>query len=574
MLTLLAAACLCQPLQEPETRPVAEFLPPTTAVVLQVPQPTRLLNSALDHPIHTRAKQDKAISQLYASPQLFQVKAGLKMAEFGIGMKWREALDAVAGNGITIALDAETNGVVGVLESSDPERLDVLVRRVVKFVNNERRKKNQDPIEESTFEGVNVYKFDGAAVAVLRDRVLVTNNRDLGKQILRSIRNKPDSSLATTPAFRNANIAEQDASIRAFVNMTELRERGAMERVLEGTKSQPFAEFVLGGVLESLQQAEFLTASATLSDDALQIAASMPHKPGNVSEPREFYFGPKGQGRAPRALSMKSTIGSISAYRDLAKMWLYAGDLFDQQVNDGFAEAEASLSTLFAGKDFVEEILAEIQPEWQIVVSRQDLSNVLPRPAIKLPAFALVGELKDAETMNPELRRTFQSMVGFFNVVGAMEGNPQLDQDIDMVDGVKYLTSSFVPTPEDRESTEATIHYNFAPSLALGKDRFVLSSSLDLAKKIMSRKAGPADARRSADNTSLSITAAALRQVLDDNREQLIANNMLEDGNDREAAEQQIGLLLNIMTWFDRFEASLEPTDQQLRLNLQLNLAK
>lgn len=573
MLVLLALAC-SSPVQDVETSSAAELLPPTTAIVVEVTDPVELVNSALNHPLHERAKQDKTIAQLYASPQMFQVQAGLKMAEFGIGMKWRDALNAVAGKGITIAVDAETNGVIAVMNSGDQKRLATLVRRVVKFVNNERKKNNQDPIEQSEFDGVDVYKYDGAAIAVLPDRILATNKGELGKQVLKAIRSKPEASLATTEAFKQSQFQLRSASAKAFINLQELRKRGAMEKLLEGPKSQPFAEFVLGGVLESLQHADFVSASATLADDSVQIAATMPHQAGKISEPRQFYFGPKGEGRAPRTVAMDSSIGSISAYRDLAKMWLYSGDLFNQQVNDGFAEAEAALSTLFAGKDFVEEILAEIKPEWQIVVARQDLGDVLPRPAIKLPAFALVGELKDAETMNIELRRTFQSMIGFFNVVGAMEGNPQLDQDMDIVGGVKYLTSSFVPTPEDKESTEATIHYNFTPSLALGKDRFVLASSLQLAKKIMRSEPVEAEARGSANNTSLRVMAGTLRQILDDNREQLIANNMLEEGNDREAAEQQIGLILTIMTWFDSFDASLQPSADQLKLKLQLNLAK
>lgn len=574
MLVLLTAVCLCQSPQEPTTGSVAELLPPTTAALVSIPKPVRLVESALNHPLHDRAKQEKAIAQLYASPQMFQVKAVVKMAEFGIGMKWQDALNAIAGNGITVAIDAETNGVVAVAESGDPERLVTLIRRVVKFTNNERKKKNQEPIEQTEFEGVDVYKLDDTAFAVLSDKVVVTNKGELGTQVLRAIRNRPENSLATSSAFRRSELESISGSIRAFINLAELRKRGAMKNLLEGTRAQPFAEFVLGGVLESMQDAEFVTVAAGLADDSLQVVAQMPHQPDAVSEPREFYFGPKGQGRAPKAVAMDSSIGSISTYRDLAKMWLYAGDLFNQQVNDGFAEAEANLSTLFAGKDFVEEILAEIKPEWQIVVARQDLSDVLPRPAIKLPAFALVGELRDAETMNAELRRTFQSMIGFFNVAGAMEGNPQLDQDMDVVDGVKYLTSSFVPTPEDKESTEATIHYNFTPSLALGKDRFVLSSSQQLARKIMQSPPAVAEARQSDDNTSVRVMAGTLQQVLGDNREQLIANNMLEEGNDRAEAEKEIGLLLSVITWFDTFEAKLEPTDDQLRLHLHLNLAK
>lgn len=577
MTYVFALACLFLPPQDPAaaTPAAAEILPPTTAVLIEVPAPLSLVDAILKHPIQGRFREDQALAQLYNAPQLNQAKAGLAMAEFALGMKWQDAVKTLAGAGVTFAFDPNTGGGVAVMKSGDPAKLPGLVEKLIKIANDERKKKNQRGIKSADYRGIEVHGIDKGAVAILSDAILVTTDKELGKWVLDALLDKPADTLASNATYKKCWAGkDRTDSISAFADLKLARELGVLDKLVEGTKSNVFAEFLLGGVLEALADAPFVSAGLRLDDNSIRLTARTPHDPNSVSEQREFYFGPKGTGRAPAMLSVDSTIANISTYRDVSKMWQYAGDLFNQEVNDGFAEAETNLSTLFAGKDFVEEILAEIKPGWQLVFARQNFADVLPRPAIKIPSFALVGELKDAAKMNPELKRTFQSMIGFFNVVGAMEGNPQLEQDMLVEDGVKYLTASFVPTPEDKESTEATIHFNFAPSMALGENRFVVASSLELARKAMAAAKKPIAKTNKANNFDLTVRGETLAEILGDNRGQLISNNMLEEGNSREEAEGQIDLLLKITSWFDRFSATLRPTSDELRLEFQLSLEK
>ncbi len=127
-------------------------------------------------------------------------------------------------------------------------------------------------------------------------------------------------------------------------------------------------------------------------------------------------------------------------------MWQRAGDLLSEQNNEELAKADSSLTTLFAGKDFGEDILGAFRPEVQVVVARQEFAQDQPIPAIKLPAFGLVAEMKDAAKMQPELRRIFQSLVGFLNILGAMNGQPQLELDMEKNAAAQFVTSSYLPT--------------------------------------------------------------------------------------------------------------------------------
>ncbi len=74
------------------------------------------------------------------------------------------------------------------------------------------------------------------------------------------------------------------------------------------------------------------------------------------------------------------------------------------------------------------------------------------------------------------------------------------------------------------------------------------------------------------DNTQAALQADVLRQILNDNRGQLISQNMLEDGNSREEAEAIIDLLLEVVGYFDNASLKLATGDDQLDLKVQIQL--
>ncbi len=270
-------------------------------------------------------------------------------------------------------------------------------------------------------------------------------------------------------------------------------------------------------------------------------------------------------------LDVDQTLFTLSTHRDFAEMWLRAGDLFNAEINDRFAKADATLTTLFAGRDFGEDILGSVKPEVALIVTRQDFTERLPRPTIKLPAFGLVMQMKEPETMTRELRRTFQSMVGFFNVVGAMNGQNQLEMDMEKLSGeAQLVTSTYLPEDDDRESTDAPILFNFSPTVGFSGKRFVIASTTDLAKQLT--LANTPRPEQIDGNTFANVQAGILQKVLADNREQLIAQNMLADGNSRAEAEVAIDLLLQVVGYFHDASARMVNRDGQLRIEFDIQV--
>ncbi|MEZ6111924.1 MAG: hypothetical protein R3C99_13030 [Pirellulaceae bacterium] len=351
----------------------------------------------------------------------------------------------------------------------------------------------------------------------------------------------------------------------AYLDLATVRSGPDGEKLAAGRAENPLAELIAGGVLDNLTRAPYAAASLEFNTHRARLQFTLPHDAGQVAESRQYYFGPNGAGQAPPLLAAEGRILAISMYRQFSEMWLRAGDLYDDNVNDEIAKAESNLTTLFSGKDFGEDILGAFGPESQLIVARQSFADDQPRPAIQLPAFALAFRLNDPATMQPELRRTFQSLVGFLNIVGVMNGQPQLDLDMEKTETTQIVSASYLP-PTDTDNPlpggGAKINYNFSPTVAFSGDRFVLASTTGLARELIASRnqtakpttdtdSAAADAASSDTatiNTAAQLNFAELLAILEANREQLIAQNMLSDGNSREEASAQIDALFTLLS--------------------------
>ena len=181
-----------------------------------------------------------------------------------------------------------------------------------------------------------------------------------------------------------------------------------------------------------------------------------------------------------------------------------------------------------------------------MVVARQKFAEGQPTPAIQLPAFGLVAELKDPEKMQADLRRTFQSLIGFLNIVGAMNGQPQLDLDMEKAEAAQFVTSSYLPDPNAKVQQSLKINYNFSPSIAFAGSRFVVASTKALRPHSGDGKRDRSTCQRCLTESSIPMPCCVSTRCEKSSPitvVQLVAQNMLKDGHSKEEAESESGIV-------------------------------
>jgi len=153
-----------------------------------------------------------------------------------------------------------------------------------------------------------------------------------------------------------------------------------------------------------------------------------------------------------------------------------------------------------------------------------------------------------------------------------MNGQPQLDLDMEKTDTAQFVTASYLSDPKAKSAEDVKINYNFSPSIAFTGSRFVVASTKAMAHALSSASTSerPAEDADRVVNANVDLRFDTLKEILTDNRGQLVAQNMLKEGHTKEEAERDIGVLLELVGWFDHLGASLETTPSELRLSLDL----
>ncbi|MEZ6038906.1 MAG: hypothetical protein R3C20_00275 [Planctomycetaceae bacterium] len=563
--------------------PATQLLPPSCVVYAEATQPSQVMSAILDHPLCAEIQSLDVWKNVTQSQPYRNFLTGRKFFEIQMGMEWRQAVESLTMGGIYAAFDARSQGAVLLVRAKDESTVTRFKDGILELI-----RAGKGPGEATDeYRGVSIYKIEKGGVAAVGEWLVVVNKGEPGKFVLDRLLDhragivSDGATLAENVRLSDAlSQGPVDSSVVAFLDLEVIRSDSGVQKALNGQAENPLVEMLAGGIQSTLQKSPWVSAHLSISGpkesgdgktgDGLSLSFSAPFSDEWIPEERHHFFGTEPEGHAPLLPEIPEQVLSIGTWRDVSDMWLRAGDLFDENMNDQIANAESTLTTLFAGRDFAEEILGSFQPQMGLVVVRQQFGDARPQPAIKLPSFALVLEMREPERMTRELRRTFQSMIGFFNVVGAMEGRPQLEMDMRKLESGELVVSEYIPEDDDRDSMFAPIIFNFSPSVGFVGSRFVLSSTQQLAQKLVTAPvpSAPAVAR---PNTSIAMSAPILRQILADNRDHLISQNMLEEGRTREEAEVHIDLLLKVLGYFQG--AGLELVRDNDTLKLKLNLS-
>lgn len=556
------------------------WLPASTLVYLRL-EP---FGSLLSHPLRTRIQSDETIQSLWKSEPLKELRGGIAVSELVLGAKLETLARDLTKFGAHLCINDQ--GEMVLLSRTRSDRwLKDYIQKIVTLARGDNNKNKPGKVAETTYRGIRGYEVNKLIVAQLDDWLLVANKPEIAKATVDQMLDKNKESLDKSPFYQRAKeFAERFDSnsngsvATVYLDLDNLRKAkaGWVKKIFSNKPREFVAELLFGGLLATLDQSPMAIGRLALSESGANMEILSPMQPEWFAETREFYVGPNSKGIAERAWKTHQGLASLSTYRNLSELWLRAGDLFDQKVSDQLAQADNTLTTLFSGRDFGTDILGALEPQLQIVSASQSFRDPL-KPSIRLPSFALVGKLKEPDSMQRDLKRIFQSFVGFLNVAGAMEGQPQLDLESEIVGDAKIYWAEYVVEKDRKYENGLPVQFNFSPSVAFLGDRVVVSSTSALARQLISEIANPIANHDSSLatpllNTSLELDLAMIRDALLDNRDQLITQNMLEKGHSKKEAQGEVEVLLGLMQLLGSASGQLS-FDEQVRLKIQVDLA-
>lgn len=571
---ILAAWSVTAAAQAEEVADIARLAPESAVAWLEVRDPGVIFDRLLDPALYERASQTDQMRAYLASDQYRQFQTVVRIVEGRLGVEWQTGLRELLGGGVHVSFDPSQEALLVAIRSKRPELLQTLHEAIDELVTSTAQVAGRpSPVKSQEYKGRTGWTFaPNEAHVILGDVLLLSNKPDALKAAIDRLDDPALRSLADVTEFQQARAQHAGQSGWGFVRLDAVRQIPNVQQALDAKSDNPVAEFLLGGVLDAFKHAPSLTAGLQVEAGRVALAFRMPRDAAQLAPSRAWFFAPE-PGGAPAPLAVPGAIGSISAYRDLGGLWAAREELFNEAIAAQFAQVDASFGLFFSGRDFGPEVLGEVGPRLQVVVAAQTFDGDGPTPAIKLPAEALVGELKNAEEFYPQLLAAYQTFIGAINLGNAQNGQPRMLLGTETYRGAEISKATFMTDP-GASLDNAPMQFNFSPSFARAGDRFVFGSTVGIVRSCIDALAAPDAAAPTAENFGLEVDAAAVALALDANRDLLISQNMLSEGLTLEQAGERFRALLDVVRLFGQGTIRLAEDPQSVTLELSLGAAE
>lgn len=120
----------------------------------------------LEHPIVVGIQKTEAFKKLWRTPEALQLRGGITIAEFALGMKLDRLAESLTTGGAYLAIDKETKGVALLLCTEGDAWLTDYLEKGLGFLRKDAKSKgNPDPVKEAMYREYRGYKIQNAVFA-------------------------------------------------------------------------------------------------------------------------------------------------------------------------------------------------------------------------------------------------------------------------------------------------------------------------------------------------------------------------------------------------------------------------
>jgi hypothetical protein len=556
----------------------AEMLPPSTAACLEITRPGEIIALLLDSPLSKQIEKFPQYRKTMEDPKFQEFQAIVRAVEQKAGVPWRKALENGTAGGVCLAFDPDTKGIVLLAKSQDLKITASIRDAVFELARGDAQQKGKpNPIEVVNHRDLTAWKVGEGVMSQLGPWLVIANKSSLAQKVADQFLDG-SASLATDAQYKEALHAMGDPaamSAFAFVRLDALRAMAANPPWLDPKyKSEnPPLEFLVGGLAPVLRNSPFLTAAVTVNKDEVKLAIASANDPKWTPAEKKFFFASAGDGAA-KPLRPRGTLASVTIYRDLSAMWQAGPDLFGDAIATKMAQADSSLSNIFGGKSFGTEVLGAIKPQMQFVLAHQDYKAAgIHEPSLRLPAGALILRTKPQQfdSIRKRFRTGYQTAIALFNLDGGAKGRPTLEAANEKRGSADVYYATY--DMSDKPMAKDDVYLNFSPALVMSKNYMILCSTKQIALDLADLIGKEGDTLPTIpENTLIEIDACGAAALIKDDREQLIAQNMLEKGHDRAAAEKDVDGLYSIVDYFRSATLRLTPGEKSMKLEVDVKL--
>ncbi len=556
LVSLVSISVLAQDAKpKPVAVPIASRLPAGATALLEFRGVAGKLRALLASPLGQQLLAHDAVQAFRASDQGRKLLMGDAFVRGINGTGIMGVLDALASKDIAIAVYDTPQKALAVARVDGVE-IKKLIAAATLFA-----KGQIQIVEPESDAGPALYRAGPIYYSVDNELLVVSTVEALARQVR--------APTGRASVLGQANIAQArrhagDADVFAYVDLETYG-----KNLAQNGKPKDLAQaLLLGAFAYYVPQAPWAGVGLRIDADEngwnLDVNANSP-APEKRQQPVEDAFCgtlPTLPFRLP-----ERTLGVVRMRRSLRSVWAHREALIADVGIPKLIEFESNFSNI-TYMSFVEEFLPNVGEEFVLIGTRRLWKADETAPAIRMPQGAILWPIRNKKNWATKVQLTFNQFVSIINFnQGQNGGDPLLASSVTHKDVVIH-TSRYHREDADKRPP---FYMNFTPSVAIVNDHLVVASTVDIVRELIDAQNGETAALGGV-NAGVWLEPGEIRLALQENRETLVAQSMLEDGSSRANAEQKIDVALELARYVRDVRVTTKAADGKLSVSLRLAL--
>jgi len=551
-----------------------QWVPAKAIIVANVSKPKAALDLILRPKLIEAIESSPLYKAQSAGKGFKQFRSLVRLLERRLETNWQSIVRRLVGGGATWAVGPRNANLL-IIDALDTKVLKETHDLLLFLIESEAEKKGSPAgIPSTKYAGVTIWSLGpNEAHAIVGKRFMIASSPAVLKAALDLRAKTGGKSIASMPGYRQAlKAAPADAAAVVYANTSILKQIPAIAKALDAKKN-PLAALLAAPITEALSNSTWLTMSLKIKNDTLTLDVI---SDGTLSSAGAAQFALPARvsdGAVPN-LAVPRRIAAMSLHRDLKGFYAAKDKLFPERTS-GLIFFENMMGIFFTGRDLTQEVLAETGPKIRLVLAEQKYDPAAGKPALQLPAFALVLPMKNPKKFSPVVEEAWQKAIGLVNFTRGQNAEPGLLIDRPVYRKTKYTIAAFTPPSAAEAQKDVDMRFNFRPTLAMPGNHVIFSSTDSLARDIidaLAKEATKPPKPLAGVHSTLEINGTQVASILQANRKNLVRQNMVEKGHTQKQAESEVDVLSAAIKTVSRVVLSIGTDKGRSKISLEVHL--
>jgi hypothetical protein len=465
-----------------ETPPDPLLLIPAQAhLAVKIERPRELAEGLLKSEAVRRFGEFEAVRELADSTRAHLVQQFIAYFEQQLGTGRFKLLDRLAGGGIALGVRfGSPPTALLVVRGTDEKTVTHFVRLGRELLAEELAlQESKERLRQTKYRGVETFGLgnDFCAAQAGSDLLISNVQTELQRAIDLHLDGPRKSLAARGPLIEARTAMGAEPLAWAWLDLEQVHKLPGAADVFAARRNNAQLTVLFGGLLDVASRSPFLCAGLYPQERGFTLSVRMPRGRTGMPQALSAHVPSSSQVGSRPLLEPKNVVFSTSFYLDIAKFFTERTKLFNAEQVKGIDDFDKKSAAVLAGSPF-SKLAGLAAPYHRFVVVHQDDSVYKTVPQVRLPAFALVTEMRDPEKFGKRLDIILRStalFAGFFAPLRLAE---------ERYGGTHIVGYRF---SEERTVNERRndLFFNFSPCFARVGDQFVASSTVELCRELI-----------------------------------------------------------------------------------------